>query len=193
MLPTSAGVEPTTSWSPVRLCIQLSHRGQQNTNRKYVKVTNTEIKWSIVSKSVILIIFVEFIDQLIDYPINCASFIQSYENILDIRHIWIFDPRCEDAKNFTLLIGWPYKTCVTSELLFQRMSHGLRCSVWSIVARIEGSRCGSLGDDWDATGNVLWLVSNCCFNFASAIATDKRGYPQYFSYFSMKTYVVGTH
>ena len=25
------------------------------------------------------------------------------------------------------------------------------------------------------------------------IATDKRGYPQYFSYFSMKTYVVGTH
>ena len=28
MLPTSAGVEPTTSWSPVERRIQLSHRGQ---------------------------------------------------------------------------------------------------------------------------------------------------------------------
>ena len=28
MLPTSAGVEPATSWSPVRRRIQLSHRGQ---------------------------------------------------------------------------------------------------------------------------------------------------------------------
>ena len=27
MLPTSAGAEPATSWSPVRRCIQLSHRG----------------------------------------------------------------------------------------------------------------------------------------------------------------------
>ena len=27
MLPTSAGVEPATSWSPVGQCIQLSHRG----------------------------------------------------------------------------------------------------------------------------------------------------------------------
>ena len=27
MLPTSAGVEPATSWSPVGRCIQLSHRG----------------------------------------------------------------------------------------------------------------------------------------------------------------------
>ena len=40
---------------------------------KYGKVTNTKIKWSIISKSVMIIIFVEFIDQLIDYPINCAS------------------------------------------------------------------------------------------------------------------------
>ena len=29
MLPTSAGVEPVTSWSPVRRRIQLSHRGRQ--------------------------------------------------------------------------------------------------------------------------------------------------------------------
>ena len=28
MLPTSAGVEPATSWSPVRRRIQLSHRGR---------------------------------------------------------------------------------------------------------------------------------------------------------------------
>ena len=44
-----------------------------NTKGKYSKVTNTEIKWLIISKSVTIFIFVEFIDQLIDYPINCAS------------------------------------------------------------------------------------------------------------------------
>ena len=44
-----------------------------NTKGKYSKVTNTEIKWSIISKSVMIIIFVEFIDQLIDYRINRAS------------------------------------------------------------------------------------------------------------------------
>ena len=31
MLPTSAGVEPATSWSPVGRRIQLSHRGRQET------------------------------------------------------------------------------------------------------------------------------------------------------------------
>ena len=45
-----------------------------NTKGKYDKVTNTEIKWSIISKSVMMVIFVEFIDQLIEYPINRASF-----------------------------------------------------------------------------------------------------------------------
>ena len=44
-----------------------------NTKGKYGKVTDSEIKWSIISKSVTIIIFVELIDQLIDYPINCAS------------------------------------------------------------------------------------------------------------------------
>ena len=44
-----------------------------NTKGKYGKVTNTEIKWSIISKSVMMIIFVEFIDQFIHYPINHAS------------------------------------------------------------------------------------------------------------------------
>ena len=44
-----------------------------NTKGKYGKVRDTEIKWSIISKSVTIIIFVEFIDQLIAYPINCAS------------------------------------------------------------------------------------------------------------------------
>ena len=46
-----------------------------NTKGKYGKVKDTEIKWSIISKSVLIIIFVDFIDQLIDYPINCASLI----------------------------------------------------------------------------------------------------------------------
>ena len=44
-----------------------------NTKGKYGKVTDTEIKWSIIRKSITTVIFVEFIDQLIDYPINCAS------------------------------------------------------------------------------------------------------------------------
>ena len=44
-----------------------------NTKGKYGKVTTTEIKWPIISKSVMKIIFVEIIDQLIDYPINRAS------------------------------------------------------------------------------------------------------------------------
>ena len=34
MLPTSAGVEPTTSWSPVGRRIQLSHRGQRSRGSK---------------------------------------------------------------------------------------------------------------------------------------------------------------
>ena len=44
-----------------------------NTKGKYGKVTNTWIEWLIISKSVMTFIFVEFIDQLIDYPINRAS------------------------------------------------------------------------------------------------------------------------
>ena len=48
-----------------------------NTKGKYGKVTNTENKWSIISKSVMIIIFVEFIDQLIDYPINRVSLSKS--------------------------------------------------------------------------------------------------------------------
>ena len=44
-----------------------------NTKGKYGKVTNTEMKWSIICKSVMIIMFVEFIDQLIAYPINRAS------------------------------------------------------------------------------------------------------------------------
>ena len=51
------------------------------TKGKYGKVTDTEIKWSIISKSVMIIIFVEFINQLIDYPIHCAS-ISTKINIL---------------------------------------------------------------------------------------------------------------
>ena len=43
------------------------------TKGKYGKVTDTKIKWSIISKSLTIIIFVEFIYRLIDYPINCAS------------------------------------------------------------------------------------------------------------------------
>ena len=44
-----------------------------NIKGKNSKVTGTEMKWSIFSKSVTIIIFVKFIDQLIDYPINYAS------------------------------------------------------------------------------------------------------------------------
>ena len=44
-----------------------------NAMGKYGKATDTEIKWSIISKSVTLIIFVEFINKSMDFPINCAS------------------------------------------------------------------------------------------------------------------------
>ena len=46
-----------------------------NTKGKFDKVTDTKIKWAIISKSLTMIISVEFINQLIDYPItcNCAS------------------------------------------------------------------------------------------------------------------------
>ena len=44
-----------------------------NTKGKYGKVRDAEIKWSIIRKSVMIIIFVEFVDQLIDYPINRIS------------------------------------------------------------------------------------------------------------------------
>ena len=49
-----------------------------NTKGKYGKITNIEIKWSIISKSVMIIIFVELIDQLIDFPINRASLSLKY-------------------------------------------------------------------------------------------------------------------
>ena len=49
-----------------------------NIKGKYGKIINTEIKRSIISKSAMIVIFVEFIDQLIDYPINRASLIYNY-------------------------------------------------------------------------------------------------------------------
>ena len=53
-----------------------------NTKCKDGNITNIEIKWSIINKSVMIIIFEEFIDQLIDYPINCAS-LKDYGTVLD--------------------------------------------------------------------------------------------------------------
>ena len=54
----------------------------RSTKGKYGKVTDTEIKWSIIGKSAMIIIFVEFIDQLIDRPINCVSLRRDEEQIL---------------------------------------------------------------------------------------------------------------
>ena len=54
-------------------------KSKKKKKKKQNKKTNAEIKWSIISKSVMIVIFVEFIDQLIDYPIypiNRASPIQ---------------------------------------------------------------------------------------------------------------------
>ena len=52
-----------------------------NTKGKYGKITNTEIKWLIISKSVMIVIFVEFIDQLIDYSINHTSLRNNVEDV----------------------------------------------------------------------------------------------------------------
>ena len=78
-----------------------------NTKGKYGKVTDTEIKWSIISKSVMIIIFVQFIDQLIDYPIYCAS-----------------------------LNLWTFRQTVPNRLLFCNSSlyvGGFRCSVCFVI------------------------------------------------------------
>ena len=45
-----------------------------NTRDEYAKVTDTKIKRLIISKSVTIIVFVVFINQLIDIQINRASF-----------------------------------------------------------------------------------------------------------------------
>ena len=42
MLPTSAGVEPATSWSPVGQRIQLSHRGRLTTEREFQFLTGSK-------------------------------------------------------------------------------------------------------------------------------------------------------
>ena len=44
-----------------------------NAMGKYGRETDTEIKWMIISKSVMIFIFMKFINQLLDYRINCAS------------------------------------------------------------------------------------------------------------------------
>ena len=59
-----------------------------NTKGKYGKVTDTEMKRSIIGKSVTIINFVVFIDQLIDYPINCASLINGYCNINSVKLLY---------------------------------------------------------------------------------------------------------
>ena len=51
---------------------------------KYSKVTTAEMKWSTISKSVMIVIFGEFIDQLIDYPINRASLTYLYWVLLTV-------------------------------------------------------------------------------------------------------------
>ena len=72
-----------------RTRIQLSYRGRHkelrwpNTKGKYGKVTDTDIKWSIISKSVMIIIFVEFIIHLIIRLIVTA---------LIIKHSLLYKP-----------------------------------------------------------------------------------------------------
>ena len=75
-----------------------------NTKGKYSE--DTEIKWSIISKSVMIIIFVEFIDQLIDYPINCASLISypgkikiTKHNLSEGRKMWDEEQRMTRHKS----------------------------------------------------------------------------------------------
>ena len=54
------------------------------TKNKYGKVRDIEIKWLIICKSVTMIIFVEFLDQLINYPINCASLTRVLQKVLSL-------------------------------------------------------------------------------------------------------------
>ena len=62
------------------------------TKGKYGWVTDTEVKWSIISKPVRIIIFMEFINQIIDYPINCASLRHNtfpWRNKRNINNSWL--------------------------------------------------------------------------------------------------------
>ena len=54
---------------------------------KYSKVTNAEIKWSIISKFAVIVFIVEFIDQLIDYPINRASLTKKCQILIE-QYLW---------------------------------------------------------------------------------------------------------
>ena len=60
-----------------------------NTKGKYGKVTDTEIIWSIINKSVTIIIFVEFIDHFIHYPINCATLSYGYEAWVSTMYVFV--------------------------------------------------------------------------------------------------------
>ena len=74
-----------------------------NTTFKYGKVTNIEIKWSIINKSVMIIIFEEFIDHLIDYPIISATLPAIFnkgDNITNDQLSFIFTLSMP-GKNFT--------------------------------------------------------------------------------------------
>ena len=83
-----------------------------NTKGKYGKVTNTELKWSIISKSVMIIIFVEFIDQLIDFLINRANLTRNHVSCLPL---WIWQKNLSSV--FILLnFSWNEETFYTMTL-----------------------------------------------------------------------------
>ena len=48
MLPTSAGVEPATFWSPVGRHIQLSHKGRQRSERQFEGNDNRQGERSVI-------------------------------------------------------------------------------------------------------------------------------------------------
>ena len=83
-----------------------------NTNGKYGKVTDTELKGSNISKSVTIIIFAEFTDQLINYSINCASLSCSVE--ADI----FCDKKMNEIKKIVLLFILPLKAIKCQALFF---------------------------------------------------------------------------
>ena len=170
-----------------------------NTKGKYIKVLNTEFKWSILSKSVMIIIFVEFIDHLIDYPIDCASLtLYVFPPLLQGKHILglllFIKPFLEICTGQTfvtktqLQIGKAWKVhfeqCLTSKHLKQtpkRGSYG-----WTIYSQTSVTRTPML--------RLPWLTRNRFLSpYEILPIAQENKYSRKVSYFIRKLYVVCTH
>ena len=79
-----------SSFRPSKVALDICHNHLMGTSAEVPVIVyqawDTEIKWSIISKSVTIIVFVLFIDQLIDNPIICTSLRRYTGNAAITKH-----------------------------------------------------------------------------------------------------------